>query len=127
MAPVSETRSFRAANQRQTKTRPIRRPYGTLFEWARRLLAIIGLIVILVSFTPLDFWWARLLAHPDADARGDVLVLLGANSSYDGVIGDSSYLRSEYAVWMWREGRFRSILISGGTGNPSYIPAALSM
>ena len=78
-------------------------------------LAAVGLLFVVVSFTPLTAWWAGALAQPWEDPRGDVLIVLGADR-VDDMLGYSSYWRSVYAVWAFREGGFRRVVVSGGPG-----------
>lgn len=89
---------------------------------ARRLifaiLACLGILVLLVTFTPLVSWWGSDLAGAWNDPRGDVLIVLGGSSSADNVIGESTYLRCQYAVIAYREGGFREIILSGGGPKP---------
>ena len=59
-----------------------------------------------VSVTPLVFWWVGILAGPWQDPSGDVLIVLDRLLLEKGIMGDSSYWRSTYAVVAWREGRF---------------------
>jgi uncharacterized SAM-binding protein YcdF (DUF218 family) len=80
-----------------------------------RALAAIGFLYVLVSATAIDRWWIRFLAGPWNDPKGDVLVVLGADSVND-VIGAGSYWRSVYAVRVWREGGFREVIVCGGPG-----------
>ena len=80
-----------------------------------RVLAAIGFLYVLVSVTPIDGWWIRFLAGPWNDPKGDVLIVLGADS-VDDVIGAASYWRSVYAVRVWREGGFKEVLVCGGPG-----------
>jgi uncharacterized SAM-binding protein YcdF (DUF218 family) len=77
---------------------------------------------MLVTFTPLVNWWATRLAGTWDDPKGDVLIVL-AGDVYDNVIGYSSYLRAQYAVYAYRQDGFRTILISGG----GQIPVSWSM
>lgn len=77
------------------------------------LLAGLGLLWLVVTLTPLDFWWATELAGPWDDPKGDVLIVLGGSVLDDGMIGESSYLRSVYAVLAYREGGFRRVILSG--------------
>ena len=44
------------------------------------------------------------------------LILLGADGPTRGIIGMASYWRATYAVWVWREGHFQKIVVSGGNG-----------
>ena len=84
-----------------------------------RLLAALGAFVLVVTFTPLVYWWSTLLAGPWNDPHGDVLILLGADSESNGLLGRSSYLRSVYAVLAWRQGGFRKIVVCGRDVEPS--------
>jgi len=77
------------------------------------VLAAIGFLFVLVTFTPINFWWANYLAGPWNDPVGDVLVVPGADA-IDDTIGFSSYLRSVYAVLVWKQGGFRTIVVCGG-------------
>lgn len=81
----------------------------------RRGLTLLGFWLLLITCTPAVNWYARLLAGPWNDPRGDVLIVLGADAISDGVIGESSYWRAVYAVRAWREGGFQEIILSGGS------------
>jgi uncharacterized SAM-binding protein YcdF (DUF218 family) len=80
-----------------------------------RALAAIGFLYVLVSATPIDRWWIRFLAGPWNDPKGDVLIVLGADSVKD-MIGAASYWRAVYAVRVWRDGGFREVVVCGGPG-----------
>lgn len=83
--------------------------------WAvQKILAALGLLLLLVTFTPLDFWWATWLAGPWNGPTGDVLIVLGGSVLDDGTIGLSSYWRAVYGARAWREGGFKAIVLSGG-------------
>jgi len=77
-------------------------------------LASLGLLVLLVTLTPLVSWWAKALAGPWEDPKGDVLIVLGGSLLENGVMGDNSYWRAIYAVLAWNEGAFRQVVLSGG-------------
>ncbi len=87
---------------------------GGVLRYAQRFLASLGLLVVLVTFTPLDYWWATQLAGPWNDPRGDILIVLGGSSLEGKIIGVNTYWRCVYAVLAWREGGFREIVLSGG-------------
>jgi uncharacterized SAM-binding protein YcdF (DUF218 family) len=74
----------------------------------------IGLLVVAVMFTPLVPWWARKLAGPMDDPRGEVLIVLGGSALEDGIIGQSSYWRSVYALRAYRQSPFARVIVSGG-------------
>ena len=83
--------------------------------WLVRLLAAVGLTCLLVSFSPLVFWWGTCLAGPWDDPQGEVLIVL-AGSAWDAdIAGASSYLRAIYALYIYREGAARHIVLSGGS------------
>lgn len=76
--------------------------------------AILGLLMLVITFTPLVSWWSDKMAGPWTDPKGDTLIVLAGSAGADNVIGYGTYLRCQYAVMAWREGSFRSILVSGG-------------
>lgn len=86
----------------------------SLFRWLQGLLSALGLLVVLVSVTPLVPWWARCLSGPFDDPKGDVLIVLGSSAADYGTIGGSSYWRALYAVWAYRDSGFQQIIVSGG-------------
>ena len=81
-------------------------------------LATLGFLVILVSVTPLTWSLGTELAGPWNDPKGDTLIVLGGSATEDGVLSDTSYLRSRYALEAYRQGGFRKIVVSGG-GEPA--------
>lgn len=60
--------------------------------------------------------WINSLTGPWTQARGDILVVLGNETSPDHLVGLKTYWRCVYAVLAWREGGFREIVVSGGGG-----------
>lgn len=109
-------------------TPKVERPSGTTLRsvskitlWTiQRILAGLGLLLLIVTVTPLDAWWATHLAGPWDDPTGDVLIVLGGSSVLqDGVIGESSYWRAVYAVQAWRAGGFKAVVLIGG-GPPGH-------
>jgi uncharacterized SAM-binding protein YcdF (DUF218 family) len=85
--------------------------------------ATVGGLWMIVTVTPLVYWWATLLAGSWASPTGEVLVVLGGSTQQHGQLGGSSYWRALYAAQAWREGGFREIVVSGGGGAPSESPA----
>lgn len=101
-----------------------RNPYNKLVSrlrraiaWIRHLATAIGFLWLLVTLTPLTRWYARILAGPWEDPKGDVLVVLGGALLEKDIIGINSYWRAIYASLVWREGGFRHIVVSGGGQN----------
>ena len=80
----------------------------------QKILIGVGLMLLVVTFTPLDFWWATRLAGPWNAPKGDVLIVLGGSVLDDGTIGESSYWRAVYAARAWREAAFKEIVVTGG-------------
>ena len=81
------------------------------------VLAAIGLLFVLVTFTPINFWWVDRLAGPWNDPAGEVLIVPGADA-VQGSIGFSSYWRSVYAVRAWKQGvGFQTVVVCGGGGS----------
>lgn len=93
-------------------------------RWGVIALACLGGLMLVATVTPIASWWAVRLASPWEDSRGDTLIVL-SGSGGSGIIGYGTYLRCEYAVFAWREGGFRRILVTGG--NKTGEPAAVSM
>ncbi len=85
-------------------------------RWLGRLFAAVGLIVVLVTVTPVDSWWAHAYSGTIEQPRGDVLILLSAANDDHGLISFSSYWRARYALLAWQTGGFQKIVISGGSG-----------
>ena len=91
----------------------------------RDALAVVGLVVLLVSATPLVSWWATALAGPWTDPSGGTLIVLAGDPTDNGLIGRSSYLRANYAVRAYEADNFERILITGDL--PSSTDMALFM
>ncbi len=79
----------------------------------RDALAVVGLVVLLVSFTPLVTWWATALAGSWRDPHGRTLIVLAGDSTDNGLIGRTSYLRANYAVRAYQTDNFERVLITG--------------
>jgi uncharacterized SAM-binding protein YcdF (DUF218 family) len=84
----------------------------------KRAAAVAGVITLLllltIHLTPMTQWWARALAGNWTDADGDILIVLAAEIESDGILGPSSYLRTEYAVRAYRQHPFRMVVVTGG-------------
>jgi uncharacterized SAM-binding protein YcdF (DUF218 family) len=78
------------------------------------LLAALGFLMVLVSFTPIVNWWTKAYAGPISQPKGDVLILLSAAGDNEfGGISYSSYWRSRQALYAWQTGGFKKIVICG--------------
>jgi uncharacterized SAM-binding protein YcdF (DUF218 family) len=92
---------------------------------ARRLvvmaLAGLGLLVLVITFSPLVYWyasWLAGLAGPWNVPQGDILIVLSASAGPNGLLARDSYLRASYGVLAWREGHFRKVLVCGRDAGP---------
>jgi uncharacterized SAM-binding protein YcdF (DUF218 family) len=65
-------------------------------------------------FTPVTKWYTARLAGPWREPKGEILIVLGADPPTADFIGLATYWRCVYAVRVWREGGFRTIVVSGG-------------
>jgi uncharacterized SAM-binding protein YcdF (DUF218 family) len=91
-------------------------PLANAGRWFSRMLAAIGLVVVLATVTPIDRWWARAYSGPIEQPKGDILILLSAAADDHGLISFSSYWRARYTLLAWQTGGFKKIVISGGGG-----------
>lgn len=97
-----------------------------LLAAGRAVLMSIGSLWLLATVTPLTSWWANKLAGRWEDPRGEILIVLGAEIiEPDGMIGESSYWRTVYAVRAWREGGFREMILVGGPPGKSPVAEAM--
>ena len=67
----------------------------------------------IVSATPVLRWWTAALAGPWGDGRGEILIVLGGDLTTDEILGVTSYWRSVDAVFCWRSGGYRTVVLSG--------------
>jgi uncharacterized SAM-binding protein YcdF (DUF218 family) len=84
------------------------------FRFLTSALASLGVLVVIVTFTPLVSWWAAGLAGRWTDPCGDTLIVLSGSPTQGGVIGRSTYWRSAYAVLAYRKCGMRKIILTGG-------------
>jgi uncharacterized SAM-binding protein YcdF (DUF218 family) len=99
-----------------------------IWKWLRGAAALVGCWWLIVTLTPLDWWWTQQLAKPWGSGQGDILVVLVGDSMTDGILGGSSYLRAVYTVRAMRACSFRKVIISGrggGAGASAVSPAEL--
>ncbi|PYT27836.1 MAG: hypothetical protein DMG57_16965 [Acidobacteria bacterium] len=64
---------------------------GKLFRGVRNVLALLGLVVVLVTFTPVTRWYGQRLAGPWCDTGGQVLIVLGGSSIGLDVVARDTY------------------------------------
>lgn len=90
---------------------------ASLRTWTVRLLSTIGLLFVVVTFTPVLRWWATALAGPWTDARGDVLIVLGAGMITSRIPDPSSMWRAVHGAEAWHNG-FRTVIVTGRDAAP---------
>jgi uncharacterized SAM-binding protein YcdF (DUF218 family) len=91
---------------------------GILYRIAVRLLAAVGLLFLLVTFSPFVSWYALKLAGPWSSYRGDVLVVLSGAGPNTGIMDASTYWRCFMAVLYYREHPYEQIIVSGKDAAP---------
>jgi uncharacterized SAM-binding protein YcdF (DUF218 family) len=77
------------------------------------LAAAFCLLFLVVTFTPAVSWYARLLAGPWDDPKGDTLIVLGGGTIDDSTLAHGSYWRAVYAGRIYQEGGFQRVVASG--------------
>lgn len=101
--------------------------YRVAQRWGIRFLTILGSAVVLATITPIDCWWAKILAGHAYYSTGDVLIVLSGSMFQDGTMGWNSYLRTLYAGRGYRAGGFKQVVVTGGPSPFSQTPVALAM
>ena len=90
-----------------------------LWHRLRAGLAGVGLLFALVTGTPAVRWMGAALAGEWGAAAGETLIVLSGSSLESGILGESSYWRSVYAVLFWRQERYKTIWITGEGNVPA--------
>jgi uncharacterized SAM-binding protein YcdF (DUF218 family) len=105
-------RHFAESGDTAVKNIWIRLRRGAVF-----ICAFLGLTFLLATFSPFVAWYARRLAGPWTDPRGDILIV-PSGASLHSFPDENTVLRCMYAVFAWREGGFRKIVVSGYQVSP---------
>jgi uncharacterized SAM-binding protein YcdF (DUF218 family) len=87
----------------------------------RRACIVLAILLLVITFTPLDEAVASKLATDWYDGNGDILVVLGgsmlvAGTGPQATLGYDSYLRIAYASWVLHSRRFTWVVVSGAGG-----------
>ena len=98
----------------QTEEPSSKRWLGVVRRIGFRICAALGVLVLVVTFTPVDYWWATALAGRWENSPGDILIVLGGSVLDYGTIGGSSYWRGVYALQAWKQGNFQLVVVTGG-------------
>jgi uncharacterized SAM-binding protein YcdF (DUF218 family) len=75
--------------------------------------AFLGMLVMVVTCTPVTRWWVTALSGPWTDADGDILIVLGGDGPNINTIGATSYWRTVYAINAAQSRHFKRIIITG--------------
>jgi uncharacterized SAM-binding protein YcdF (DUF218 family) len=91
------------------------------FTFARVACTLLGVLLLVVSFTPLVAWQTQRMTVDWFAGDADVLVVLGGSMLVDGTgpqatMGDDSYLRCVYASWYIQKYRYQYVVVSGPDG-----------
>lgn len=89
-----------------------------VIAWIWRSAALLGLLVALVTVTPVLRYWVSLLSTSWGAENGNTLIVLGQDVTAPDMLGIGSYWRSFYAVLVWREDHFRRIVVTGKDAAP---------
>src|SRR5438105_14858182 len=103
---ISSKRSYHPARYRSMQASHSFRSQGSFaittvrsfYRWLTQLCAAIGLLTIIVIWTPIISWWGRAYSGPIMQPKGDILILLSAAADDRGGISYSSYWRARHAL-----------------------------
>ena len=82
-------------------------------RWIRNALAAVGLLIVLVTATPLVGWWSNRLSGAWPEPRGEVLIVLGGGAIDSELLAIDSHWRSVYAWRAWKVGTYRKVVVCG--------------
>lgn len=85
------------------------------------MLAVIGAVFCVVTFTPLVKLLVEATEPEWYGGSGEVLVVLGGSmlvpgTGVDATLGQDTYLRCVYAVWVLERRSFHSVVVTGNSG-----------
>lgn len=76
-------------------------------------LAATGLLLLVVTFTPVVKWYARALSGRWLDGGAEVLIALGSGTLDGTTLDPGSYWRATYVRLAWERGGAREIVVAG--------------
>ncbi len=78
-----------------------------------KALACLGAFTLFIVVTPVVSWWSNRLSGKWTAEHGENLIVLAGSSLDQGILGDDTYGRCVYAILAYREGHYRTIVLSG--------------
>jgi len=100
----------------------------TLLRWVRILVMTAGGLLLIVTFTPLVPWAARHLSSDWTCKENAVMIVLSGPTVADPGLsprhtaGLNTYWRAIHAIYLWRQGHYRNIVLSGAWAAESIQP-----
>jgi uncharacterized SAM-binding protein YcdF (DUF218 family) len=85
-----------------------------LMRWVVRGCSGLGVLLLLITLSPLVPWWSKAMAGNWSTPKGEILIVPGGALLPDQILAESSYWRAVYAVRVYRQDHPRQILFSGG-------------
>jgi uncharacterized SAM-binding protein YcdF (DUF218 family) len=76
-------------------------------------MAAIGAVLVLITFTPGLRLWISILSRRPPDGKGRVLIVLGGDMLTPEIVGVTTYRRTVFALFCWREGHYETLVLSG--------------
>lgn len=93
-------------------------PVRSLVRLWRGFATALTLVFLVVTCTPLIPTVAVWLAGPWPPAAGKVLIVLSGDTFGPEYLGASTFLRTHYAVRLWRGGGFERVVVAGRESAP---------
>lgn len=78
-----------------------------------KALACLGAFTLFIVITPTVSWWSNRLSGKWTEEHGENLIVLAGSSLDEGILGDNTYGRCVYTIMAYREGHYRTIILSG--------------
>ncbi|MEO1172679.1 MAG: hypothetical protein AAFX94_11615, partial [Myxococcota bacterium] len=85
-----------------------------LGRWLQRVSVGCVLVTALVSYTPISEWLATPLWAEDEPVSADLIVVLGAFSTVNGVLNEPALRRTRMGAQLYAQGLAPTVFITGG-------------
>jgi len=105
-----------------------RRPRRPAFEGLHRWLAAVGMVFLLLNYTPVSIWlMAPLTPSASLPGKAPAAVVLGAGVEIDDTPTENSARRVVRAVQLYHQGLVPRVLFSTGNRSPGGVSEAAAM